>query len=152
MTIHKAAFVCVVLVCGISAAFAHSGATGIVKERMDSMKDTGKQMKTIGEMVKGKTPYEREKAATAARTISLNAAKIPELFPEGSTSHPSEALPAIWQEWGSFEELAGRMGQSADALFKAANTASSGSELGSAFRQLAGTCKSCHEKFRLEKK
>ena len=36
--------------CGL--ALAHSGATGIVKQRMDAMKDIAAQMKLIGAMVR----------------------------------------------------------------------------------------------------
>jgi cytochrome c556 len=86
------------LLCLASAtlALAHEGATGVVKERMDLMESQKDAMKLIGDMAKGKTPFDAAKAAEAARDISVTAKKIPELFPEGSGGDKSEALPAVW--------------------------------------------------------
>jgi len=39
-------------------ALAHSGAMGIVKERMDSMATLGDYAKAVGDMLKGKTAFE----------------------------------------------------------------------------------------------
>ncbi len=47
----------VVLVSIASIAFAHKGATGIVKERMDTMKDISTQMKLMKKMIRTKQPY-----------------------------------------------------------------------------------------------
>ena len=80
-------------------ALAHEGATGVVKERMDLMKRQQKDMKLIGDMAKGKTPFDAAKAAEAARDVSVTAKKIHELFPEGSAGGHSEAKQTIWTEW-----------------------------------------------------
>ena len=84
-------------------AFAHEGATGVVKERMDLMKGQQKQMKLIGEMAKGKKKFDAAKAAAAARDLGKSTKRIPDLFPEGSNGHPSEALDAVWKEWDRFK-------------------------------------------------
>jgi cytochrome c556 len=57
------------LACLLSATFAlaHEGAKGVVKERMDLMKRQQKDVKLIGDMAKGKTPFDAGKAAEAAR-------------------------------------------------------------------------------------
>ena len=77
-------------------ALAHEEATGVVKERMDLMECQKDDMKLIGDMAKGKTPFDPAKAAEAARDIETTSGKIPDLFPEGSTGHPSEAKEEIW--------------------------------------------------------
>ena len=79
----------------VTLALAHEGATGVVKERMDLMERQKDDMKLIGDMAKGKTPFDAAKAAEAARDISVTAKKIHELFPKGSEGGESEALPAI---------------------------------------------------------
>ena len=52
-----------------AAAFAHSGATGVVKERMDQMKAVAASMKAIGGMIKDAVPYD-------AGVVKVEAAKI----------------------------------------------------------------------------
>ena len=91
------------LALATSYALAHEGATGVVKERMDLMKGQAKQMKLIGDMAKGKKKFDAAKAAAAAHDLGATTKKIPELFPEGSNKHPSEALDAVWKEWDRFK-------------------------------------------------
>ena len=69
------------LACVASAtlALAHEGATGVVKERMDLMETQKDAMKVIGEMAKGKTPFDAAAATKAAGDITSTAKKIPEL-------------------------------------------------------------------------
>ena len=97
-------------------ALAHEGATGVVKERMDLMKRQQNDLKLIGEMAKGKTPFDADKAAEAARDVGATAKKIHELFPEGSAVHPSDALPAIWTEWDRFTGNADALANTANGL------------------------------------
>jgi cytochrome c556 len=109
----------VLFVVFTSFAFAHEGATGVIKERMDLMKGQQKQMKLIGEMAKGKKKFDAPKAAAAARDLSKSTQKIPDLFPEGSNGHPSEALDAVWKEWDRFKGDAHDAETVADAPAKA---------------------------------
>lgn len=85
------------------AADAHTGATGVVKERMEHMKSLASAMKTIKAGVRAKPEIRRDAIAEAARAIAEHAEKTPSLFPEGSIEGPSEALPEIWQEWEAFK-------------------------------------------------
>jgi cytochrome c556 len=62
-------------------------------------------MKLIGEMAKGKKKFDAAKAAAAARDLSKSTQKIPDLFPEGSNGHPSDALDAVWKEWDRFRAM-----------------------------------------------
>ncbi len=103
-------------------ALAHEGATGIVKERMDLMDSIGKSMKTITEMFQGTTDYDAGKVRDAASLIANHGGEeMTRLFPEGSVEGMSEALPAIWQEWESFSELADDLSAYAKALAAAAD-------------------------------
>ena len=132
-------------------AFAHEGATGVVKERMDLMKGQQKAMKLIGEMARGKTPFDAAKAAKAAHDLSTTTTKIPDLFPEGSNGHPSEALDNIWKEWDRFTGNAKDAEAAANGL-AATLEGGSGEDWKTAFRKLTDACKSCHESFRMKEK
>ena len=133
-------------ICGL--AIAHSGATGVVKERMDLMKSVAEQMKTVGKMIKGEEAYAAGQVAAAADAIVGHAREIPGLFPEGSTDHPSEAMPAIWQDWDRFVELTNDMQRKAEALGASARQSADMKDIRPQFGALGKTCSACHEDFR----
>ena len=135
----------------LSISFAHDGATGIVKQRMDMMSDVASSMKTLGQMIKGKNEYNPESAESAAIKIEKHSKHFHTLFPEGSTQDPSEALPAIWQDWEEFQKLLTIMENEASKLANIASTAKSAEEIKVQFSTLGKTCGMCHEKFRLKK-
>jgi len=141
----------VVYLVSATLALAHEGATGVVKERMDLMKRQQDDMKLIGDMAKGKTPFDAAKAAEAARDISLTAKKIHELFPEGSEGGKSDALPAIWQEWDRFTGNAEDLESVANALAASLGD-SAAQDWKTAFQKVTDACKACHQDFRAKKK
>lgn len=140
----------IVLLSGV-LAFAHSGATGVVKERMEAMKEISASMKAVGSMLRGKADYDQKNAMEAADVIKSHALMLPDLFPEQSLDKPSEALPAIWQNWEEFTAINDEMKSAAENLSQLASNAESIDELGPAFKTIGKTCASCHEKFRLKK-
>ncbi|MGC9330061.1 MAG: cytochrome c [Candidatus Hinthialibacter sp.] len=102
-----------ILVAGLCAAglaagaWAHSGAMGVVKERMDAMKAMGDAVKRIKPMMTGETAYDAVAVQAAARMIAQEAGTaIVAKFPKGSGGGVSEALPAVWSERARFEALA----------------------------------------------
>ncbi len=106
----------------IGGAFAHTGATGIVKERMMLMETLGDSMKELTAMMRGKADYDAARVreiATKMRDHGGDA--MIKLFPEGSLDKPSEALPTIWQDWERFEQIAETMATYAGALAAAAD-------------------------------
>jgi cytochrome c556 len=128
---------------------AHEGATGVVKERMDLMKGQQKNMKLIGDMAKGKKRFDAEKAAAAARDLGSTTRKIPELFPKGSSGHPSEALDAVWEDWDQFVEDAKKAEGAANDL-AAMLESNPPQDWKADFKTMIDACKSCHESFRAE--
>lgn len=141
----------VLALAGTSLAFAHGGATGVVKERMDAMKAMADHMKTIGAMVKGEARFDGKTAAAAAKAIARGGGKIGALFPEGSNHPPSEARGLIWREWNNFLRLTSHLEEAALALSAKAGASANSREIGAEFGALGKTCKSCHEKYRIEK-
>lgn len=141
------------LICLTSAtlALAHEGATGVVKERMDLMKRQQDDMKLIGNMAKGKTPFDATKAAEAARDIGVTAKKIHELFPEGSGGGKSDALPSVWEQWDDFTAKADDLARGANTLASSLDDAPP-QDWKAAFQKVSDACKSCHQDFRAKKK
>lgn len=111
----------IALTLSTGLAIAHGGATGIVKERMDLMASVGKSMKTITQMLQGARPFDAAELRTAAQSIGTHGGEqMTRLFPDGSIQSPSEALPAIWQDWDRFSALANELTVFANALAEAA--------------------------------
>ena len=109
------------------AALAHSGATGVMKVRMDAMGEMGDEMKRLAPMMRGQTEYDPDVVRSAADTMIGHAGKqMTELFPEGSNEKPSEALDAIWEEWEEFAALAEALRTSAEGMKLAADNGLAG--------------------------
>ncbi len=132
------------LVVSVSV-LAHKGATGIVKERMDNFKASQMALKQIFAASKRN---DFEAIVPLANYIKNWAEIMPTKFPSGSDEPPSEAAPAIWKDFEGFK-------LAAKANFEAAVflgvTASNGDAkaTANAVKQLARTCKSCHQNYRL---
>lgn len=105
-----------------AAALAHTGATGIVLERMEGMKAMGDAVRAVAPMMRGEADYDAAALRRAAETIEAHSgAALAALFPKGSNGAPSEALDRIWDEWETFAALADRMETAARGLAIAAD-------------------------------
>jgi hypothetical protein len=60
-TLSRIAFVAALFLMAAPPAFAHDGATGIVKERMDAMLTLGSTMKSLLKIVKGRVKFDASK-------------------------------------------------------------------------------------------
>ncbi len=151
MKLYKSLLVgAVIAAFGAGGVLAHSGATGIIKERMDAMKAIGASMKSLGAMAKGEKPFDEKQVKTASETIIGHAGKIDEMFPDTQKSrkgHLTEAAPAIWDDKPAFLALAKDMADAARDM----QSISAASDLGAPLKALGATCKGCHEKFRIKK-
>ena len=70
---------------------AHSGAKGIVKIRMDTMKLIGAEVKELGAIVRDPSGFDSKLVHKAAKELSQHASRIPELFPKASNQKPCKA-------------------------------------------------------------
>ena len=127
-----------------TVSFAHEGAEGVVKERMDRFKENKKAMKAIKGNLAGNTTIVAEKASG----IEAWAKDMVNFFPEGSTQPPSEALPAIWKEFARFTDLARANEKAAANLKNLAQSGADTSALSDAFKSLGKTCKDCHNDYK----
>jgi cytochrome c556 len=128
---------------------AHSGAKGIVKERMELMKDIGKAMKSLGAMARGKAPLDSAKVKEAAGSIARHGQKIPTLFPKGSSKGVTEAGPRIWQDPEGFRKSADEMVAVARDI---AGQSENAAALKATYHRLGKTCSACHKLYRVKKK
>jgi cytochrome c556 len=135
----------VVLSAGFaSAALAHSGATGVVKQRMETMKSMGDTMKQLGAMMQGKQAFDAAIVAGRTSVMKQHAAELPKMFPKGSTQHPSEALPKIWESFEAFSKITSELESTSSAL----GDVKSADALPVAMTAVGKTCKACHQDYR----
>ena len=146
MPIQKKTLMCLsAIAIGLSAAaMAHSGATGIIKERMDFFKRSKDNLKAINMHLRG---GDFRAIVPLAEDIRDWAGKMPDYFPQGSDGKPSEAAPAIWTDFDGFTKAAKDHYEAADTLVSAAKSENAG-DIAKAFKATAATCKSCHKSYR----
>lgn len=113
-----------------NAVFAHGGAKGVVKERMEKMERLDELMDRVFAMLRGEIPYDAGSVRKAAQEIEQSSgAKLTALFPEGSVGKPSEARPEIWRDFRRFRHFADHLGGLAANLAGQADTPGNASEL-----------------------
>lgn len=124
------------------AAFAHQGAMGVVKERMDAMGRVQGDAKVIGQMLRGQTAFDADAARAALDRLVEEARAIPGHFEVRDVSAPSEARELIWTEFDTFTGLADEM---ANAAMGPADTPEA---LRQTFIAVGAACGACHQKYR----
>ena len=128
-----------------SQVFAQSE---VIETRQKLMKSNGAAAKAM------KKAIEEKDYATVelkAKDIAGNMDKVVDLFPKGSTSDKSKALPVIWEKWDEFSKNPGKVKTAAEDLAKAA-AAKDDAAVGAKFKVLGSACANCHKTFRAEDK
>jgi cytochrome c556 len=128
-----------------TAALAHEGhdhATGVVKERMETMTAMDKRLKGLVQRVRYKT---FTTVADDARAIRALAAKIVAQFPPGSTQHPTAAKPEIWQTWPDFEAKAKALETESEKLMNMdiADKKATAAQV----KAVSQSCDRCHDRY-----
>ncbi len=96
---------------------AHQHATGPAAERADLMKEVGQATKQSGNMLNGKAAFDPALLKSNADLIARSGgSRLTALFPPGSDTAASEALPSIWEDWPRFQAYADQMSRLAEAL------------------------------------
>jgi cytochrome c556 len=141
----------IILALGPAVADHEDLPPGPIRDRHLLMEDIGKQAEQINDALKaGAAGEQAATIETAAKALAADALQITALFPTGSLDPKSRALPAIWENWKTFEEGASSLAKSASAL---ASSAASGDtkDIKEKARQVFSVCKSCHDQFRRPK-
>ena len=105
-----------------AVAMAHSGASGVVLDRMNGMTAMRDIVAELAPMMQGAVPYDAFVVSEGASVIADHAGEtMLSLFPEGSLEGVTFAKPEIWANWQDFASLAEEMKLYADALSEAAS-------------------------------
>jgi cytochrome c556 len=146
-----------VLTLAIAATLASAAiATAAVKPeaaiayRQSAYTLVGWNFGPIAQMVRGKTPWDAADFAKRAERIAFLAPQLLEGFPEGSaTGADTEAKPEIWKNMDDFKSKMDDLVKQSKLL---ADVAKGGDEakMKEQFKQTAGACKACHDKYRKE--
>jgi len=130
------------LVGSATIAFAQAD---IVKQRQDNRKATGPEMRAIKAVIDAKGDP-KEIVVHAAKLKELEEA-FDKMFPAGSDTAESKALPTVWSDMPGFLAAS----KNADAAYdKLAVAAGSGdmAAVGAAFGDVGKSCGACHTKYR----
>ena len=128
----------------LTQLYAHEGAKGIIKERMDKFKMSKNLMKKINKGLQNDDFLTIEKSA---QTLLKWSREMPNYFPEGSDTPPSEASSDIWLDPEGFKKAIKNFELASLQLITQSQNKDFDMTVNS-FRSLAKTCKGCHQKFR----
>ena len=126
------------------AVHAHSGATGVVKERMDNFKQAKKSMKAIKQAIK---PPDFQTITLESEKLVKWGDKMLNYFPDGSNQKPSEAMPLIWKEWSRFDYHRLTYLKHSNTLMESAKEQNLDAAI-NAYGELAKSCKACHDRYK----
>ena len=122
-----------------------------IEARQAGLKKVGKAFKTISDNLKLDTPdiAAIQEAATSIPTATEGMA---DWFPEGTgpdSGIKTDALPAIWESKDDFLAKESAFQEAATKLVAATETGDIAA-IEAAFKETGGTCKACHDKYRLD--
>lgn len=105
------------------------------------------QIGNMGDMLKGKVPFDAEVFKQRAENAAQLSQMPWEAFISGSDKGDTDALPAIWEDKATFDSKASQFAEYAQALAVAAQSGDK-KQIAPAFRDWAKGCKDCHKSFK----
>lgn len=120
-----------------------------IHERHELMEDVRDAAKPVGKMLRGEAEYDAEVVQASLAVFADVSKTFGDLFPEGTeTGGGTEAAPAIWEDRAGFEEALAEWSDATGAAIaaKPATLEEAKPVLGKVF----GTCKNCHDTYRIE--
>lgn len=123
-----------------------------IELRQANFEEIGDAFKAIrGQLEAGAPDFALIEAS--ANTINTNAQKITDYFPEGTgvdSGADTEALETIWEKPEDFAAASQKLVDTSAALAAAAATGDMAA-VGEGVKNMGGSCKACHDNFRLDK-
>ena len=152
-----AAVLCAAAVGALTPSGLQAGSheTDVIAERIKAMKSNGEATGALRDMLIGTKPFSGEEIEAIGIAIAETGGEsLVALFPEGSLSAESEALPAIWEDFETFTTYANDLESSAMTLSSSVDgiedEAAAKEAFTAAFRAMGEVCTACHTKFRVE--
>lgn len=126
-------------------------AKSAIQARHDNFEAIGDAFKVIRDQIRG----DRDVAAItkAAQEINDLSLEVKNWFPAGSgpeSGIETEALAAIWEDSAGFAKAADAFPTAAAEMLAAAKSGDI-AKVGANVRTLGGSCKNCHDNYRLDK-
>ncbi|MFU2510433.1 c-type cytochrome [Pseudoalteromonas sp. ASV78] len=135
------------LTFGATANSAFEKPSDAIEYRQAAFSMIRVQIGDMGDMLKGKVPFDAERFQQRANNAAA-LSKMPwEAFVAGSDKGDTSALPAIWSDNATFMKKAAAFQQYADELAVAAQTGDK-KVIAKAFGPWAKGCKDCHTSFK----
>lgn len=119
-----------------------------VAERKELMKALGAGLGALAPVARGEQPYEAERVMAALAGLNEAAQKldVETLFPQGSDTGDTAALPAVWENKADFTERMEKM--KTDIAEVAASEPADQAAVQAALGRIGGNCGACHETYR----
>ena len=133
----------------ILVASAAADVRDVIEYRKDVMLGMAAHLTALTSLLAGEMEFDDSHVAAQATSLGLSAQLVSSLFPPGSDSGDTAALPGIWQRPEQFlarAEAAEREGRNLAAA------AGSGDRefMVQSLKRLADACRNCHRQFRSE--
>lgn len=129
------------------AVMAKDGVTNpVVKARMDVMETIRTNTGKLGDMAQGKAAFDAATATEAKTALAAAAAEVVKAFEANEDDPVSESTPAIWQNYADFTAKSEALVTAAEAI-----DTSSLEGVRAGMGAIGGSCKACHEGYRLER-
>tara|TARA_Y100001935_G_C17124284_1_gene417335 strand:- start:305 stop:748 length:444 start_codon:yes stop_codon:yes gene_type:complete len=128
-------------------SYSNEGATGIIKERMEKFQESKNLMRTIN---KSLSDNNFDIISQSAEKLNQWASEMHKYFPKGSeasASNKSQASGDIWSDPEGFKKAVKKFEIASAKLIKISQNKNIDDTV-SSFREVAGSCKGCHQKFR----
>jgi len=135
------------LITAAGLAMADATPEDAASYRSSIMKALGGHIGAASMIVRGLIDNDGQ-LVTHARGIADTTKELDHVFPEGSDVGDTEALPAIWQNPEEFAAAVKKSQDAADAFLAAAESGDAAA-IGAGMRGLGGSCRGCHDDFRV---
>ena len=128
-------------------SYSNEGATSVIKERMEKFQESKNLMRTIN---KSLSDNNFDVITQSAEKLNKWANEMHEYFPKGSeanTSNKSQASDKIWSDPEGFKKAVKKFEITSAKLIKISQNKNIDDTV-SSFREVAASCKGCHQQFR----
>ena len=128
-------------------SYSQERSTGIIKERMNKFQESKNLMRTIN---KSLSDDNFDVITQSAEKLNQWANEMHEFFPKGSeasSSNKSQASDDIWSDPEGFKKAIKTFEKASAKLIKISKNKNI-DDTASSFREVAASCKGCHQKFR----